>query len=78
MGLWLLVGSLFLTAAMLQRVGAEKSWIPHGTGYNNSFTFDPAVLSTYNFAAFTFLVLGVLCLLATLLLHAARWKPAAS
>ena len=78
MGLWILTGALFLTAAIVQRVGAEKSWIPHGTGYNESFTFDPSVLSTYNVVAFTFLVLGVLCLLATLLLHAARWKPAAS
>lgn len=77
-GLWTLTGVMFLTAFILQRVGSEKSWVPNGTGYNESFSFDPSVLSSYNTAAFVFLVLGVLCLLATLLFQASRWKPAAS
>ena len=78
LGLWILTGGMFLTAFILQRVGSEKSRVPNGTGDNESFSFDPSMLSTYNTAAFVFLVLGVLCLLATLLFQASRWKPAAS
>ena len=40
--------------------------------------FDATTLLHYNIAAFVFLVLGVVCLLSTLLFHASRWRPAAS
>lgn len=77
LGLRILTGVVFLTAFILQRVGPEKSWIPNGTGDNESFSFGPSILSSYNIAAFVFLVLGVFCLLATLRCHANRWKPGA-
>lgn len=77
-GLWVLAGAMFLTAFILQRVGPENSWIADGSVEIQSFTFDPLVLFSYNIAAFVFLVLGVLCLLATLHFHASRWKPAVS
>ena len=78
LGLWILTSTMFLTAFIMQRVGSETSWIPDGAGENVSFAFDPSVLFSCSIAASVFLVLGVLCLLATLHFHASRWKPAAS
>lgn len=78
LGLWILTGAMFLTAFVLRQLGPEMAWIPNGIGDFASSTFDPTVLANYNIAAFVFLVLGIVCLLTTLVFHAARWKPAAS
>ena len=78
MALWGLTGAMLLTAFILQKLGPSRAMLDDGLGNGSSLMFDATTLLHYNIAAFVFLVLGVLCLLATLLFHASRWKPAAS
>lgn len=75
LALWGLTGVTLLTAFILQKLGPSRAMLDNG---QSSWTFDATTLLHYNIAAFTFLVLGVVCLLATLLFQASRWKPAAS
>lgn len=73
--LWGLTAVMLLTAFILQKLGPSKAMYDDGV---SSLTFDATTLLHCNIAAFVFLVLGVVFLLATLLFQASRWKPAAS
>ena len=78
MALWGLTGVMLLTAFILQKLGPSRAMLDDGLGDGAGSMFDATTLLHYNIAAFVFLALGVLCLLATLLFQASRWKPAAS
>lgn len=71
---------LGITALIVQSVGLSKARLSYGP--DNEFdvfsgpTYDPTRLLKFNIFAAVFLVLAILCLIATLLFHASRWRPA--
>lgn len=79
MALWALTALLFLTAFVVPKIGEARAQIGGGDselGMSTGAVFDTQILVHYNTAAFTFLVLAVVCLIVTLVFHAVRWRPA--